>query len=89
MAESEIGAFLSHLAVKRNVSASTQNQALSALLFLYNEVLRKPLAWIDQIDRAKRPSRLPVVFTRDEVRDILANMHGTTWLMTSLLYGAG
>ena len=71
MAEAEITAFLSHLAVKKHVTASTQNQALSALLFLYKEVLKKPLEWMDRIERAKKPSRLPVVFTQDEVRSIM------------------
>ena len=89
MAESEISSFLSDLAVNKRVSASTQNQALSAILFLYNEVLKKPLDWIDNISRAKRPSRLPVVFTRQEVQSILRNLEGTKWLMASLLYGAG
>ena len=89
MGEAEISAFLSHLAVNRNVTASTQNQALSALLFLYKEVLKKPLDWIQGVQRAKRPSRLPVVFTRQEVQAILRNLEGTKWLMASLLYGAG
>ena len=89
MAEAEISAFLSHLATNKKVSASTQNQALSALLFLYRDVLQKPLDWIDNIVRAKRPSRLPVVFTREEVQAILGNLNGTKWLMASLLYGAG
>jgi integrase len=89
MAESEISSFPSDLAVNKRVSASTQNQALSSILFLYNEVLKKPLDWIDNISRAKRPSRLPVVFTRQEVQSILRNLEGTKWLMAALLYGAG
>src|SRR5262245_9256035 len=89
LSEVEISAFLSDLAVNKKVSASTQNQALSAILFLYNEVLHKPLDWIDNISRAKRPIRLPVVFTRQEVQSILRNLDGTKWLMASLLYGAG
>jgi len=89
MAESEISSFLSDLAVNKRFSASTQNQALSAILFLYNEVLKKPLDWINNISRAKRPIRLPVVFTRQEVQSILRNLDGTKWLMASLLYGAG
>lgn len=64
----EISAFVSHLAVGRNVSASTQNQALSALLFLYREVLGVPVEWVDDVERAKRPKRLPVVLTRGEAR---------------------
>src|SRR5918993_3278022 len=63
----QISAFVSHLAVKRNVAASTQNQALSALLFLYREVLDRPVERVDDIERAKRPKRLPVVFTKEEV----------------------
>lgn len=89
MAVQEVRAFLAHLAVDDNVAASTQNQALSALLFLYKELLKKPLDWIDGVPRAKRPSRLPVVFTREEVQSILRNLEGTRWLMASLLYGAG
>jgi len=89
MGEPEVSAFLSHLAVEKKVAASTQNQALSALLFLYKEVLKAPLDWIEGIQRAKRPSRLPVVFTREEVQAILRNLEGTKHLMASLLYGAG
>jgi site-specific recombinase XerD len=89
MGEAEVGAFLTHLAVDKNVAASTQNQALSALLFLYKEVLKTPLDWIENVQRAKRHSRLPVVFTREEVQAILRNLEGTKWLMASLLYGAG
>jgi integron integrase len=85
----EISAFVSHLAVRRNVAASTQNQALSALLFLYREVLGQPVEWVDDIERAKRPKRLPVVFTREEVRAVLGHLRGETWLMASLLYGSG
>jgi integron integrase len=89
MGEDEITAFLSHLATKRCVSASTQNQALSAILFLYREVLKIDLDWPEGFVRAQRPRRLPTVLTRDEVRAILDRMHGTPWLMASLLYGAG
>lgn len=85
MGEAEVSTFLSHLAVDKRVAASTQNQALSALLFLYKEVLKKPLDWIEGVQRAKRPSRLPVVFTREEVQSILRNLDGTRWLMASLL----
>lgn len=85
----EVSAFVSHLAVERNVSSSTQNQALSALLFLYREVLGQPIEWVDDIERAKRPKRLPVVFTSEEVRAVLAHMRGNKWLMASLLYGSG
>src|SRR5215213_617427 len=89
MGEQEVSEFLTHLAVDRNVAASTQNQALSALTFLYRVVLDQPLEWLDDLVRAKRPARLPVVFTRDEVRAVLAQLEGTKWLMASLLYGSG
>ena len=89
MGEAEISRFLTHLAVTGKVSASTQNQALSALLFLYREVLRKELPWVDGIVRAKRPIRIPVVLTRTEVAAILAQLHGVEWIMASMLYGSG
>ena len=85
----EVTAFLNHLAGERNVAAATQNQALSALLFLYREVLGRPLPWLDELDRAKRPARMPTVLTQGEVRRLLAAMCGTKWLMASLMYGAG
>jgi integron integrase len=72
-----------------NVSASTQNQALSALLFLYKEVLNQEIGWLKQVERAKKPARLPVVLSRDEVHKIFAHLHGTTRLMAGLLYGSG
>ena len=71
-----------------NVAASTQNQALNALLFLYREILKVELPWLDSLQRAKKPARLPVVLTRDEVRRLLANLDGTTWLIVALIYGA-
>lgn len=89
MGEGEITSFLSHLATKRRVSASTQNQALSAILFLYREVLKMDLEWLDGFVRAQQPHRLPTVLTRDEARAVLDRLHGTPWLMASLLYGAG
>jgi integron integrase len=85
----DVSAFLSHLAVGRKVAASTQNQALSALLFLYREVLAIPIGWVDDVERAKRPKRLPVVFTREETRAVLGHLRGEAWLMASLLYGSG
>lgn len=85
----EVEVFLTNLATKANVSASTQNQALSALLFLYREVLGQQLPWMDNIRRAKRPERLPVVLSRQEVSAVLESMSGVSWLMASLLYGAG
>src|SRR5438045_2240898 len=89
MAEGEVVDFLTHLARDGNVAASTQNQALSALLFLYKEVLKEEIGWIEGVERAKRPVRLPVVLTRDEVREIFAHLHGTYKLMAGLLYGSG
>lgn len=89
MGEQEITQFLSHLAVKENVSASTQNQALCAIVFLYRHVLNKELGKFSKIVRAKRPKRLPVVLTRKEVKEILENISGASWLVVSLLYGSG
>jgi integron integrase len=89
MGAEEITRFLSALAVERNVAASTQNQALSALLFLYREVLAQTLPWLDDIVRAKAPARIPVVLTREEVRQIIAAMDGPSRLAALLLYGAG
>jgi integron integrase len=85
----EVTAFLNHLARERHVAAATQNQALAALLFLYKEVLAQPLPWLEGVEHAKRPVRRPTVLTEDEVRRLLARMHGTKWAMASLLYGAG
>lgn len=85
----EISTFLSYLARERNIAASTQNQALSALLFLYREVLDQPIDWVDDIERAKRPQRLPVVFTKAETQAVLAHLSGDKWLMASPLYGSG
>jgi len=81
--------FLSDLAIRGKVSASTQNQAFSALLFLYREVLGRPLGEIGSAVRAKRPVRLPLVLTHDEVTAILEHLHGPPWLMASIMYGAG
>ena len=89
LGEPEVTAFLNYLAAERNVAASTQNQALSALLFLYKEVLGKELDWLDGLHRAKRPPRLPTVLSRTEVERLLAQLAGARWLMASLLYGAG
>ena len=89
MGAPEVEAFLSHLAVERSVSASTQNQAKSALLFLYKEVLQIELPWLDKVTQAKAPKRLPVVMTREEVQSVLARMDGSVWLIASLLYGSG
>jgi integrase len=89
MGEAEVVASLSSLAVDGGVAASTQNQALSALVFLYGDVLNVELDWLQGLVRAKRPERLPVVLTQDEVRRLLAELRGTEWLMASLTYGAG
>jgi len=89
MGEQEIRAFISHLAVEEHVTASTQTVALSALLFLYREVLKHDLKYVSQIERARRSRHVPVVFTRDEAKRVLANLAGTHWLTASLLYGSG
>jgi len=89
MAAPEISEFLTHLARIGNVSASTQNQALSALLFLYQQVLKQEVGWITEVERARQPKRIPVVLTRDEVYKIFAHLHGTSRLMAGLLYGSG
>jgi integron integrase len=88
MGEAEISAFVSHLATRRNVSASTQGQALAALLFLYKHVLRRELNLME-ITRAKRPTRLPLILSPTEISEILAHLRGTCWLMASLMYGSG
>jgi len=85
----EIERFLTSLAVQGRVAAATQNQALSALLFLYKQVLGVDLPWLDGIERAKRPQRLPVVLTKTEVTALLGELIGLHWLMGSLLYGTG
>jgi integrase len=89
MAEGEIALFLSSLASNDHVSASTQNQALNAILFLYNEVLKKKIGLVQGVVRAKRPRRLPAVLTKDEVKKIFDHLSGTSWLMAMILYGAG
>jgi integron integrase len=89
MGAPEMEQFLNHLAVEKRVAASTQNQALSALVFLYREVLRQEFEWLDNLERAKKPVRLPVVLTESEARHVLAHLDGRNWLMASLLYGAG
>ena len=89
LGENEVVAFLTHLAVNRQVSPSTQNQALNALVFLYRHVLDQPLGDILGAVRAKRPERLPVILTRTEVRQLFANLDGPHWLPACLLYGSG
>lgn len=85
----DVEEFLTHLAVRRKVSAATQSQALQALLFLYRHVLGIELPWLDGITRASQPRRLPVVLSRAEVRALLAQLQGTPWLVASILYGSG
>ena len=89
MAEPEINAFLTHLAVKGKVSASTQNQALSALLFLYRHVLNREVGELDEVIRARKSNHLPVVMTREEVKAVISELEGTNRVVASLLYGAG
>ncbi len=89
MGKPEIEDFLSDLAVNRNVAESTQNQAFNALLFLYREVLHLEFDWLDSVVRAKKPKRLPVVLTRDEVRRVLDHLEGTKWLAVMIMYGGG
>ena len=89
MGRVQVEAFLSYLAVSGNVAASTQNQALSAILFLYKHVLGQELGWMEDVVRAKKPARLPVVFTRDEVDAIITRLDGVRWIMAMLLYGSG
>lgn len=89
MGKEQVRAFLTHLAVEGKVAASTQNQALSAILFLYREVLRQELGWVDGVERSKVPVRVPVVLTRDEAHAVLRRMAGVHRLMALLLYGSG
>jgi integron integrase len=85
----EVEAFLTDLAVRHRVAPSTQNQALSALLFLYKEILGIELAWLQDVKRAKQRERIPVVLTREEVHALLLELEGIHWLTASLLYGTG
>jgi integron integrase len=89
MSEEEVANFLTHLARDLNVAASTQNQALNALLFLYKEVLRHEIGWLEKVERAKKPPKLPVVLSRGEVKQVFAHLHGMPKLMAGLLYGSG
>ena len=89
MGAAEVEAFLTHLAVVVKVGASTQNQALQALLFLYRQVLGIELPWLENVTRASRPKRLPVVLSPAEVRAVLAQLEGSSWLVANLLYGSG
>jgi integrase len=89
MSGADVGDFLSHLANHCKVSAGTQNQALAALLFLFQRVLGRRLEWKGNLVHAKRPVHVPVVLGRDEVRNILAHVHGLVWLVCALMYGGG
>lgn len=89
MGAKEVGGYLTWLAEKRNVAASTQNQALNAILFLYRNVLQVDMGRLENVTRAKKPKRLPVVLTRGEVKSVLDSMEGVPRLVTSLLYGSG
>ena len=89
MAEPEINAFFMHLAVREKVSASTQNQALAAMLFLYRYVIGREVGDLGKVIRARKPTRLPVAMTREEVKAVLANITGDRWLMASLITAPG
>lgn len=89
MGEKEINRFLTYLAVNRKVAASTQNQALCAILFLYRHVLKKQIGWIDKLERAKNPKTIPVVLSAKEVESVLLQFQGVIWIVVSLLYGSG
>jgi site-specific recombinase XerD len=89
MGTQEVQQFLSHLAVEGHVAASTQSQALSAIVFLYQQVLNQDIGGFDKVVRAKQPHRVPVVLTQDEVTAVLRHLSGTSWMMATLLYGAG
>jgi integron integrase len=89
MGEEEVVEFLTHLARDIDVAASTQNQALSALLFLYKEVLKHEIGWLEKVERAKKPPKLPVVLSLAEVKRIFGHLHGVPKLMAGLLYGSG
>ncbi len=89
MGEAHISNFLTHLAVDKKVASSTQNQALCALVFLYREVIKKDIGEFENLIRAKKPHKLPVVFTREEVKQLLLQLSGVNWLMGQLIYGAG
>lgn len=89
MGATEVSQFLTHLAINRRVAASTQNQALAAVLFLYRRILKQELPWLENVERAKRPARLPVVLTKAEAKLVLSNLSQQNWIMASLLYGSG
>jgi len=87
MGAPEIETFLTHLAVDRRVASSTQNQALSAILFLYKEVLDVELPWLKNVKRARKSEKLPVVFSKEEMSAVVSGLDGRYWIMAQLLYG--
>ena len=89
LAKTDLEKYLNYLAVERHVSASTQNQALNAVLYLYKKVLNIDIGWLEDVKRAKRSMRLPVVFTQNEISKVLLNLSGNTKLITSIIYGSG
>ena len=89
LGKDEIRKFLNHLAVERNVSASTQNQALQGILFLYKNIIHKDVGWVDDIQRPTKPKHIPVVFTKAEAHNIIQHLNGLPRIITSLLYGSG
>src|SRR5262245_21708829 len=89
MGAQEVQQFLAHLAVESHVAASTQSQALSAILFLYQQVLKLDIGWRHDVVHAKQPQRLPVILTRTDVTAVLRHLSGTPWIMATLLYGGG
>ena len=89
MGEQEINRFLTYLAVNKKVSASTQNQALGSILFLYKQVIKKSIGWIDKLEWAKKPKTIPVVLSTGEVKAVLLQLQGVVWIVASLLYGSG
>jgi integron integrase len=89
MGAAEVSQFLTYLAREGKVAASTQNQALSAILFLYKQVLKQDFGWLEDVQRAKKPAKLPVVLSREEVRRVFAHLKGGTRIMAALLYGSG
>jgi integron integrase len=89
LSKEHIEKYLTHLAVERRVSASTQNQALCAIVYLYKKVLKKDFGWLEDVQRANKNKRLPVVLSKNEAMLILKNMNGVTKLITSILYGSG
>ena len=89
MGADDVRTFLTYLATEKNVAASTQNQALSALIFLYRVVLKQKLPWVDQFERVQRPPKMPVVLTKEEARAVLTRLNGTARLIGHLLYGSG